>query len=138
MQQTRLHFSSQKEKFHNLTFMKITLRKVTKTPLDFEVESNEITFKGYLEYHQGKLILLRADLRGSLEASCDICAEDFTLLVDEKVEFFISDGIYESDDSIELDVVETFDGSIDMEELLNSEIELIKSDYHTCENCKTE
>jgi hypothetical protein len=118
--------------------MIVTLRKVTKTPLDFEVSSKNIIFKGYLEYHSGKLILLRADLKGSLEKSCDICAEEFELSVDEKVEFFISDGIYKSDDNIELDVVESFDGNADIDELLNSEIELIRSDYHSCDNCKSE
>jgi hypothetical protein len=117
--------------------LKITLRKVTKTPLDFVVKSGEITFKGYLEYHSGKLILLKANLSGFLIKPCDICAEEFKLAVDEEVEFFISDGIYEDDSSIELDVVESFDGIADVEELLNSEIELIKSDYHSCDNCKS-
>jgi len=112
------------------------LRKVTKTPLDFEVVSDEITFKGCLEYHSAKLILLKAKISGTLLKSCDICAEDFNLEVDEDVEFFINDGIFEDDGSIELDVVESFDGNIDIEELLNSEIELIKSDYHACADCK--
>lgn len=118
--------------------MTITLRKVTKTPLDFEVKSDEMTFKGYLEYYSGKLILLRATLYGSLKKDCDTCAEEFIMPVDEKVEFFISDGIYEDEHDIELDVVESLDGIVDIQELLNSEIELIKSDYHSCENCKNE
>jgi len=112
------------------------LRKVTKRPLDFEVKSDEITFKGYLEYHEGKLILLKAKLKGSLEKPCDICAEEFRLEVDEDIEFFISDGLYEDDSSTLLDVVESFDGNVDIDELLNSEIELIRSDYHACNNCK--
>ena len=112
------------------------LRKVTKTPLDFKVESNEIIFKGYLEYHRGKLILLKAKLNGSLLKNCDICGEEFKLKVDENIEFFISDGLYQDDGSIELDVVESFNGNADIEELLNSEIELIKSDYHSCDDCK--
>jgi uncharacterized metal-binding protein YceD (DUF177 family) len=115
--------------------LKVPLRKVTKVPLDFEVKSDEITFKGYLEYHSGKLILLSAHLSGSLEKPCDICAEEFMIPIDEKIEFFISDGLYEDDSSIELDVVESFDGMADINELLNSEIELIKSDYHSCGNC---
>ena len=117
--------------------MKITLRKVTKTPLDFEVKFDEITFKGYLEYHGGKLILLKADLVGFLTKPCDTCAEEFKMPVNEKVEFFISDGIYEDENGIELDVVESFNGVADIEELLVSEIELIKSDYHACDNCKS-
>ena len=116
--------------------MKITLRKVTKTPLDFQVKSDEITFKGYLEYHGGKLILLKATLTGLLEITCDSCAEEFKMPVDEEVEFFISDGIYEDENSVELDVVESFDGIADIDGLLNSEIELIKSDYHSCDECK--
>ena len=116
--------------------MKVTLRKVTKTPLDFIVKSDEITFKGYLEYHGGKLILLKATLTGLLEITCDSCAEEFKMPVDEEVEFFISDGIYEDENSVELDVVESFDGIADIDGLLNSEIELIKSDYHSCDECK--
>ncbi len=116
--------------------MKITLRKVTKTPLDFEIKSNEITFKGYLEYHSGKLILLKANLVGNIDTQCKICGEEFNLPVNEEIEFFISDGIYEDDGNIDLDVVESFNSIADLNELLNSEIELIKSDYHSCDNCK--
>ena len=106
--------------------------------MDFEVKSNEITFKGYLEYHTGKLILLKANLSGLLEQPCDTCAEEFKMPVNEEIEFFISDGIYEGENDVDLDVVESFDGNADMDELLNSEIELIKSDYHSCESCKNE
>jgi len=117
--------------------MKVVLRKVTKRPLDFEVKSDEITFKGYLEYHSGKLILLHAKLNGSLMTPCDICAEEFKLDVNEDVKFFVSDGLYEDDGTLDLDVVESFNGNADIDELLHSEIELIRSDYHTCDNCKS-
>ena len=115
--------------------MKIILRKVTKTPLDFEIKSNEITLKGYLQYHAGKLILLEANLKGLSDTECSKCGEEFKLPLDEELKFFISDGIYEDDNSIDLDVVESFETSLDLDELLLSEIELIKSDYHSCENC---
>jgi len=116
--------------------MVVTLKKVTKVPLDFEVNTNEVFFKGNLEYYQGKLILLRAKLKGLIEKSCDFCGDEFVLSLDENIEFFISDGIYESRDNIDLDVVESFTGSVDMHDLLNSELELIKSDYHACKNCQ--
>ena len=115
--------------------MQVTLRKVGKTPLDFEVKSDEITFKGYLEYHAGKLILLKADLNGSVVTQCNTCGEDLDLNVEEKVEFFISDGLYDGD-NIDIDVVESFNSIADLDELLISEIELVKSDYHSCKNCK--
>ena len=116
--------------------MKVILRKVTKTPLDFDIKSDEITFKGYLQYHSGKLILLKADLIGLVDTECNSCGESFKLLLDEKIEFFISDGLYTNTTNIDIDVVESFDSSADLDELLNSELELIKSDYHYCDNCK--
>ena len=117
--------------------MTVVLRKVTKTPLDFEVKSDEITFKGYLEYHAGKLILLKADLNGRVDTQCSSCGEDFKLDIDEKVEFFISDGLYDGDD-IDIDVVESFTSSANLDELLLSEVELIKSDYFSCKDCEKE
>ena len=116
--------------------MKVILRRVTKTQLDFDVKSNEITFKGYLQYHGGKLILLKANLQGSILKDCDVCAEEFTMPLDEKIEFFISDGMYKDEDSVNLDVIESFDGEVEIEELLHSEVELIKSDYYSCDECK--
>ncbi|MDD5401468.1 MAG: hypothetical protein PHQ93_09805 [Sulfurimonas sp.] len=116
--------------------MKVVLRKVNTTPLDFEIKSNEITFKGYLQYDSGKLILLKAKLSGKIDVDCDICADEFKLDVDEDVEFFISDGIYEKSEDSLLDVVEVLNSTADLEEIMNSEIELIKSDYNVCENCK--
>ncbi|MBU0720911.1 hypothetical protein KJ877_06170 [bacterium] len=116
--------------------MKLSLRKVGKTPLDFEVKSKEITFKGYLEYHAGKLILLKAHLSGIIDTECNICAKEIKLPVDEEIEFFISDGIYEDQNDIELDVVESLDSQVDLDELLASEIELLKSDYYRCEECQ--
>ncbi|TKI68460.1 DUF177 domain-containing protein [Sulfurimonas crateris] len=115
--------------------MKILLRKVSNTPLDFEVESDKITFKGYLQYDADKLILLKAKLSGQIDLNCDICANEFMFDIDEELEFFISDGIYEKDDELLLDVVESLDSTVDIEELMSSEIELIKSDYHSCKSC---
>ena len=80
--------------------------------------------------------MLEADLKGSVETECNICGEEFELPLDEKIKFFISDGLYKDDASIDLDVVESFDSFADIDELLNSEIELIKSDYNSCKNCK--
>jgi hypothetical protein len=116
--------------------MKIELRKINKTPLDFEIESNKITFKGYLQYHSGKLVLLNAKLQGKIDTQCDLCAKDIELDVNEDVEFFISDGVYSDEQDLDLDVVESLNSIADVEELLNSEIELIKSDYHSCKECQ--
>ena len=116
--------------------MKVILRKVTSTPLDFEIKSDEITFKGFLQYHSGKLILLKATLSGKINTNCNICADEFKLDVDETIEFYLHSGIYEVENEVLLDVVECFNDTADLDEILNSELELIKSDYNTCKNCK--
>jgi len=115
--------------------MKIKLIKVGSTPLDFEEKSNEMTFKGYLQYHANKLILLKAKLSGKINTNCDVCADEFNLDVNEDISFYLHSGIYESNNEVLLDVVECLDDTADLQELLNSEIELIKSDYNTCKNC---
>jgi len=116
--------------------MKIELRKVGKTPIDFEINSNKILFKGDLSYHGGKLILLNGKLSGSLDTDCYLCGKDINLPIDEKVNFFISDGIYTQDEDIELDVIESLEPKLDLDDILDSELELIKSDYFKCEECK--
>ncbi len=115
--------------------MKISLQKITKTPLDFEVKSEKMVFKGNLQYDTNKLILLQAKLSGSLQTDCSVCANEFEKSVDEDINFFISDGMYESASDTLVDVVECFDSMIDMDELLNAEIELVKSDYNNCPEC---
>ncbi len=117
--------------------MIVNFRKVTPTPLDFNIESNDIVFKGSLKYDIENLVFFEATITGSIDLDCYLCAESFALPLDESVKFFISKGVY-SGINEEYDVVESIDGNIDLEELLNSEIELIKSGYYSCENCKQE
>jgi uncharacterized metal-binding protein YceD (DUF177 family) len=117
--------------------MTVDFRKVTKTPLEFSLENKNVIFKGSLEYIKGSIILLKATLTGSIELDCYLCAESFSLMVDEVVEFYIHNGVYDGMDE-EYDIVESLDGKINLEELLNSEIELIKSGYNSCEKCNQE
>lgn len=96
--------------------------------------SGGVTLKGTLVFKERDLVLMKAHLGGTLTLSCDVCAEDFDTMLDDELELLLSDGVYQGSTD-NLDVVE-MDGSIDMDELLHSEIELIRSDYHSCEACK--
>ena len=116
--------------------MKITLRKVGRSPFNFEKSRDQINLKGFLQYDKDKLILLDAKLSGTLETECAICGEEFELEVDEDLKFYISDGVFIDENNSMIDVVEAKDGELDIDELLESEIELIKSDYHCCEFCE--
>ncbi len=116
--------------------MKITLRKVGKSPFEFEKQLDDITLKGYMQYDENGLILLDAKLTGIIEKQCDVCGEEFELDVDEDLKFFISNGIYKDEENSFIDVVEAINGELDIDELIHSEVESIKSDYHCCEFCE--
>ena len=116
--------------------MKITLRKVGRSPFNFEKSRDQITLKGFLQYDKDKLVLLDAKLSGTLQTECAVCGEEFDLEVDEDLKFYISDGVFIDEENSMIDVVEAQNGELDVDELLDSEIELIKSDYHCCEFCE--
>ncbi|MFA6761138.1 MAG: hypothetical protein WCR69_08860 [Sulfuricurvum sp.] len=116
--------------------MQLLLRKVSKTPTHFELKSENITFKGFLQYDSDRLFLLKADISGEYDALCDICADEFKRSVEASVEFFLSEGLYEAQDDTLLEVVEVSGSGVDLEEILKMELELIKSDYTVCKSCQ--
>ena len=114
--------------------MNIPFRRIGKTPQAVEVSHEDVVLKGTLVLKQRDLVLMQTQLQGKISVPCDICAEQFDIMLDDEVRLLLSDGIYNGFED-ELDIVEMQD-SINMDELLHSEIELIKSDYHICDNCK--
>ena len=115
--------------------MKIAFRKLSSQPLHFEVNRDNALFSGDLILKKSNLAQLNGTITGSISIPCDICAEEVEKPLNEEVTFYLSDGIFEGNDP-ELDVVEIDQSIIDMEDLFQSEIELIKSDYYCCTNCE--
>lgn len=116
--------------------MNIPFRRITKTPTEFETSSEGVTLKGSVVFKERNLALLQAELSGEIILTCDICAEDFATMLNEKIEMLVSDGVYNGFDET-FDVIEIQE-TLDFDELIHSEIELIRSDYHSCENCKNQ
>ena len=115
--------------------MKIAFKKLSSQPLHFEVNRDNALFSGDLILKKSNLAQLNGTITESISIPCDLCAEEINKSLNEEVAFYLSDGIYEGSET-EMDVVEIDHSTIDMEELLESEIELIKSDYFCCENCE--
>jgi len=115
--------------------MKLPFRKIGSTPQDFEVLSKDATFKGTLEHYQRGLIMLNGHINGALSVPCDLCAENFDTILDEELKFLLSDGIYNGHDE-DYDVVESLTGMIDINDILSSELESTRSDYHCCPECQ--
>ena len=115
--------------------MTITCRKIGKTPLTFSFESEGAKIEGSLVYKGDSLIALDARLSGEMTQECDICCETSQRALDEKLELFISDGVYTTNTHVIEDIIEVSGGVIRIDDILHSEIELIRSDYFACEDC---
>lgn len=115
--------------------MKIPFRKIGSIAQEFNILDNTVTFKGTLQHYQRGLIMLEGHINGTLAVPCDICAENFDTILDEKLKILLSDGIYNGHDE-DYDVVESLNGTIDIDDLLSSELESIRSDYHSCPLCQ--
>jgi uncharacterized metal-binding protein YceD (DUF177 family) len=114
--------------------MSVFFSKITTSPKQYRggVENVEIICD--LSQSKTNLVNASSKLVGELSLVCDRCLEVFTINVDENIEFILSDGEYKGNDS--LDVIEFYDGKIDLESLLDSEIQSLKNDYHLCKSCQ--
>ncbi|MGA9045303.1 YceD family protein [Sulfuricurvum sp.] len=115
--------------------MKIAFKKLGSQPLHFEANSDNTFFSGDIILKKSNLAQLNGTITGSISIPCDLCAEEVERSLNEEITFYLSDGIFEGNDD-ELDVVEIDNSMVDLDELLKSEIELIKSDYFCCKNCE--
>ena len=116
--------------------MTIEFRKVPKEGFDFSVELDGVTFSGNAVKENSKLLKCSGNIFGTVKHSCDRCGEDMDLVVDEDVEVLVSDGVYEGTEDELLNIIEFVDEKVDFNEIINSEIEAIKSGYFYCKKCQ--
>ena len=112
--------------------MKIEFRKISDKEQSFEKDFDSLKCIGNFKKESDKIVLFNAKLVGEMESICDRCGDEFDVDIDEEISLKLIDGYSEEDD---LDVIECFDSMIDFDEIINSEIESLKSDYHSCEDC---
>lgn len=117
--------------------MQIEFKKIPTTDVHFEVSLEDIVVSGNATKIDKTMVRLDGTMRGLVVYACDRCGAEFNLKVDEKVEVFASDGLYEDQSGEDLlNIVEFFDGSINFDTILQSELEALKSDYHYCGDCE--
>ncbi len=116
--------------------MKIEFRKVPFTPKEFQSGFNSVKIEGTFCKISSSLVKIDGMLSGKTPVTCSRCGEDDTITINEKINFLLSDGIYKpkSSDSDDL-VIEIEDNMIDFDEIIQSELSSICSDYHICANC---
>lgn len=114
--------------------MKIAFAKIGSEPTNISFALDGVSFEGFLKRKNSEQVLASGKLKGTLSHLCDSCGKELELGIDEDLELILNDG--QSNES-SLDIVEFYDGFIDLHELVSSELESIKSDYFYCKECKT-
>ena len=114
--------------------MKIEFRKVPQTPKELIIEYNSVKIEGTFCKISQSLVKVDAVLQGSTDIDCCRCGETEEIEVNEELHLLLSDGIYKNDESEYL-VIEVEDSIIDFDEIIQSELNSIKSDYHLCDEC---
>lgn len=118
--------------------MKIEFRKIPLQETEFEISSNSVKFLGTFSKISSKLAKINSKLSGNYDVDCCKCGITFDVPVDSDIEFLLSDGIYSSESNDEeLVIIEVEDHFLDFNEVLHSELESLRSEYHVCDNCKT-
>lgn len=115
--------------------MRIEARKVRNCVRTFLLTKDNLTLSGEVSFKRRvqdiDLFLLKAKLSGDIEVTCDKSGEKFVKKIDEDLVLYIADGIWDMQSQNEsIDVVEFFDGFIDLDYILQSEIDSIQLDYH--------
>lgn len=114
----------------------INFQKISNLPTKFNIEKNGVKFSGNLVKKDINLVSCNGKMQGEIPYICDFCGNDFKLCIDEEIDLLLSNGIFKDDEMVNLDVMEFFDGQIDLDEILQSELEAYKSDYLYCMTCK--
>ncbi len=116
--------------------MKIEFRKVPQSPRDLISEFNSVKIEGTFCKISASLVKVDVNLTGETSVECCRCGENDTITLDENLNFRISDGVYNNKSSdLEDLIIEVENSIIDFDEIIQSELSSIYSDYHICSNC---
>lgn len=115
--------------------MKIEFKKVPFTEKEFSASFTSVKLEGTFCKISPLLVKVDANLTGETDIDCSRCGDTMPISVDEKLNFLLSDGIFKDDQKEDL-VIEVENNTIDFDEIINSELASIKSDYYCCDNCQ--
>lgn len=116
--------------------MKIPFSKLGAVAYPFKLNLENVVFEGELRRKDTKLVQVSMQMKGFVYRLCDSCGKEMELRIDEQIKVFASDGIFKDEKGKMSDVVEFFDGQIDLIELGVGELESYLSDYFYCDECK--
>ncbi len=113
--------------------MQILLRKIHESRNPFLIEKEGVVCRGEFWRSDRHTVTLDGRIEGDLPLRCDRCGEAFTRHIHEPFVLEAVDRPLKVDES--LDVVECPDGIVDFDQICESEIASIQSEYHLCPRC---
>ncbi len=114
--------------------MKIEFRKAPHTAKDFSTSVASVKLEGTFCKISSLLIQVKANLTGTTQVDCCRCGNEETITLNEKLSFLLSDGVYSDKESQDL-VIEVENNTINFDEIIESEVASLTSDYHICQEC---
>ena len=117
--------------------MKIGFAKVRYLDIPFEIKNEKFHFFGTISSAKKNLVKITSTLELKIAVHCDRCGKEIEKENKEEFNCLVSDGAFEGFDN-NIDVIESFDGFIDLDEIAESEINIIQSDYNYCQTCHNE
>lgn len=127
----RLHSSLLQERFANL--MTVSFSKVKHTPTELNFSKGAVSIIGTLAKEGRDSVKMLSTFKADVDVICSRCGKEYVKHVEYPLELILSDGRYNSND--EIDVIEFFDGNIDITYISESEIASIQEDYNFCKDC---
>ncbi len=115
--------------------MKIAFAKVRFQEVPFEIKEQNFALKGSLASSKKNFVTLTGDFEAELELQCDRCGDVVSHHHQEYLELLIHDGIYNGSEE-GLDIIESMDGFIDLDMIIESELSILQSDYFYCNTCQ--
>ncbi len=113
--------------------MKIEFAKIGHTPMPFAVKYGNIGLDCMLKKIYGHQVELDGKIAGKLEEHCDRCGKVYKIDTTGDLKLLLSEEVVS--DKADLDIIEFLNGVIDLDYILESEIDAIKSFYHYCDEC---
>jgi len=116
--------------------MKIEFSKLPRNENEFEINSNSVKFLGTFSRISGTIARINSKIIGNCDVECCKCASIINKEINQEIVYTLSDGAISLKDERENEIIiEVNNHIVDFDDILNSELESIKSDYYVCNDC---
>ncbi|BDQ27215.1 hypothetical protein [Helicobacter heilmannii] len=116
--------------------MRLEMQKIGHSAKSVACTFEGVRLDGQVRRVAPKLFVLEGRLHGEVAVVCARSAQVFNKTMSQDLKLLLCDGMFDPKQGLEglgvdaLDTIECFDGIIDFEDILRSEVQSIQADYH--------